>query len=378
MAKDGFRIMDSDLHVQEPGDMYERYLEERFKEHAPRKERSHISGLEKWVVGAYFTPYWADDPEVARANSALMTKKEKTPFQVKAYQQDFDAPSTIEAMDIEGVDVAILYRTIGGMIAQAMDVLEPEFSAALCRAYNDWLADYCSYRPQRLKGVALVSLQDIELAIMELRRATEELGFVGVSIHPEPVNGRLLYDPEVEPLWAEAERLNVAVGIHGTGTGISQDDLGRRFLDHPAGRIVARSVSFPVPLMWSMSGIISAGILERYPRLRIAFLEGNCGWLPWFLYRLDELHHKHGYPSLERRPSDYFFRNCFISVDVDEELVSDVIRRLGDGNIVLSTDYPHFDSAFPEAIDEFLKLEIPSESKSKILWDNCARFYGQQ
>tara|TARA_B100001123_G_scaffold293398_1_gene327013 strand:+ start:330 stop:1466 length:1137 start_codon:yes stop_codon:yes gene_type:complete len=377
MAKQGFKIMDSDLHVLEPSDIFERYLEEPFLSRAPRKEKAHLSGLEKWVVGDHYLPYWADEPEAIKADAALRDRKEKTPFQVEAFNNKFDPATTVEAMDIEGVDVAVLYRTVGGMLAQAFDVLEPEFLTALCKAYNNWMKDYCDFNQERLKGVAMISLADIDGAVEEVKRAVQELGFWGISVHPDPIYGRILYDPEVEPFWEECERQNVSVGIHGTSTGVTQDDIGRKLFSHPAGRIVSRSISFPVPLMWSLAGVITSGVIERHPGLRIAFLEGNAGWLPWFLYRLDELYHKHGYPKLERDPSSYFQSNCYIGTDVDEYGVADVINRLGDDNIVVSTDYPHFDSAFPYAMDEFLELDISDQSKRKILWDNCVRYYGK-
>jgi uncharacterized protein len=76
------------------------------------------------------------------------------------------------------------------------------------------------------------------------------------------------------------------------------------------------------------------------------------------------------------RPSDYFLRQCIVSVDVEENLVADVIKRIGDDNIVISTDYPHADSHWPTAIKQFMTMEMPNESRKKILWDNCARLYG--
>ena len=79
---------------------------------------------------------------------------------------------------------------------------------------------------------------------------------------------------------------------------------------------------------------------------------------------------------LSMRPSDYFLRQCFISVDVEEHLVADVIKRIGDDNVVISTDYPHADSHWPDAVNHFMKIEMPSASRRKILWDNCARLYG--
>ena len=131
--------------------------------------------------------------------------------------------------------------------------------------------------------------------------------------------------------------------------------------------------------MLAVGSFCAGGVLERFPRLRVAFLEGNCGWLPWVLYRLDERWElRKGYTNepLSMKPSDYFMRQCFISVDVEEDLVGDVIRRTGEENVVISTDYPHADSHWPDAINHFMAMEMPSSARKKILWDNCARLYG--
>jgi uncharacterized protein len=97
------------------------------------------------------------------------------------------------------------------------------------------------------------------------------------------------------------------------------------------------------------------------------------------LYRLDErweMRKDYANERLSKRPSDYFVQQCFISVDVEEDLVGDVIKRIGDDNIVISTDYPHADSHWPNAVNHFMGVEGVSEnSRRKILWDNCARLY---
>ena len=122
------------------------------------------------------------------------------------------------------------------------------------------------------------------------------------------------------------------------------------------------------------------GVVERFPELRVAFLEGNCGWLPWWLDRLDDQWRKYGggeKAKLSALPSAYFRRQCFIATDVDEALLSVVIDRIGDEGIVMSVDYPHADGPYPNGVDTFLALEgVGTESKRKILWDNCARLYG--
>jgi predicted TIM-barrel fold metal-dependent hydrolase len=206
-----------------------------------------------------------------------------------------------------------------------------------------------------------------------------ELGAVAVVGNPNPINGRHVHDPAFEPLWDAIEELGVPVGFHPTGQSSLRDDLARRYLDTPNGRVIGVAGRNPVELMMAFGSLAAGGVLERHPHLRCAFLEGTCGWLPWYLWRLDETWEKFGPGSevqISQLPSQYFFRQCFIATDADEKPLRHVIDAIGDDNIVVSTDYPHSDGLFPVAIEEFVHLEGVSEkSKAKILWDNCARLY---
>ena len=373
--KNGYRILDSDIHVIEPASLFEDFLDGPFRSRMPVMRRSDVTGVDTWVIDGQVFPIWNEWPEFAHANAALKRKKEQTPFQVRAYEQGFDAPSTLEAMDIEGVDVAALFRTNGGTWILGLDDLDPEYAAALCRAYNDWMRAYCDADPARLKGVGLLPLQAVDLAVEEARRVVGELGFVGVTVHPEPVNGRLLYDPEVEPLWDEIERLGAAVCLHGTSTAPGREDISRKYLRHPSARTMTHALSFPTQMMSALAGLTTTGVLERHPALRVAFLEANCAWLPWLLYRIDDQHAKYLERELPLRPSEYFLRQCVISMEADEEMARDVIARYGDDLLVVSTDYPHPDSPFPHAMEEFFELDLPDAARRKILWDTCARLY---
>ncbi|HEX6190667.1 MAG TPA: amidohydrolase family protein [Pyrinomonadaceae bacterium] len=249
----------------------------------------------------------------------------------------------------------------------------------MCKAWNSWIADFCRVSPKRLKASALITLHDVDLAIEEVRRAVNELGVAALSLCPEPINGKFIHDRHFDPLWAEIEKLGVALCFHPPARP-KQDQVANKFFGHPNGDIVALALRNPVELILAVSEFCAGGVLEKFPKLRVAFLEGNCAWLPWLLYRLDERAKLHGPLAdvpLSRKPSDYFFQQCFISVDPDEYLVADVISRIGDDNILISTDYPHIDAAFPHALDEFLAIEeISDASRRKILWDNCVRLYG--
>ena len=280
-------------------------------------------------------------------------------------------------MDIEGVDVAVMYGTRGRQILMHDD-LAPDYAAALARAYNNWAYDYCRSEPQRLKFAAQVAMHSIPAAIDEARRCVRELGAVAIIGTPNPVNGQHLHDEACEPLWSALEELDVPIGFHPTGNTSLKDDAGRRYVGHANFHPIAHAIRNPVELMGAIASMTTGGILERHPRLRCAFLEGTAGWLHWWLWRLDDQWEKFG-PGCEHQlsmpPSEYFKRQCYIALDVDEEPAVDVVNKMGADYFVVSTDYPHSDGAFPEAMEQFLGLPFSDEVRRKILWDNCARLY---
>jgi uncharacterized protein len=381
MAKGGFKVMDSDIHVDEPHDLWDRYLEPRFKDRAPRFaaiDGSHTNG---WQFEGKVFPAFFDRPERRRfgrirREKALARHLETGRYKNPAEDLPGDDPhAMLKAMDREGIDLAIVFRTRGAHLI-ALDGLEPDLSAAICRAFNNWLSEFCATDRARLKPTAILPLHDPKQAVEEARRSVRELGAVAVVVSNHPVNGRAWYDPAYEPLWAEAERLGVPVAFHGIQMAY-QEHLGRRFMDN---FVMAHAVAHPLEQMMALGSLLTGGVFERYPHLKAAFLEGSCSWVPWWLWTLDERVEKFGDDErfhLTMRPSEYFQRNCWVSVDPDEDVVRHALPSMGDDNIVISTDWPHDDSAYPRAVETFLGLEgVTDTTKRKILWDNCARLYG--
>jgi predicted TIM-barrel fold metal-dependent hydrolase len=382
MAKAGFKVMDSDLHTMEPDDLWQAYLPEPFRGHAPTFTRGgeRAPNQPTIQVGGLTIGEMSVRPKAAAVGADLHRRTvAKHPHNAVAAERKYDAPSHLMAMDIEGIDVAILYGTRGRQVLMHDD-LDPSLAAALARAHNDWTRDYCAADPSRLKFAAQVAFHDPRAAAAEARRAVRELGAVAVIGNPNPVNGRHVHDPELEPLWDAVEELGVPVGFHPTGQSSLRDDIARRMLDHPNGRLIGSAARNPMELMLAFASMAAGGVLERHPGLRCAFLEGTCGWLPWWLWRLDEAWEKFGPGSdvkLSALPGEYFRRQCFVATDADESVLRHVIEAMGDEAIVVSTDYPHSDGLFPHAIEEFVALEgVSDASKARILWDNCARLYG--
>ncbi len=367
--KNEFKTFDSDMHVYDAADLYEKYMDPSWGERIPRGQRNGKHGRVEFQLGG---------GDKLRAISDVIDHGQK---QVAdrydfAVVRDYDAASQIEAMNREGLDVAVLFRTSP---LHCDETLEPQYANDLCKAWNSWIAEFCKEDPERLKASALITLHDVDLAVKEARRAVNELGVDALSLCPEPINGRRIHDRCFDPLWREIEKLGVALCFHPPARP-KQEQVANRFFGHPNANIIALALRNPVELIQAIASFCAGGVLEMFPGLRVAFLEGNCAWLPWLLYRLDERAELHGPLAdvpLSRKPSDYFLRQCFISVDPDEYLVSDVIKRIGDDNIVISTDYPHIDAHFPHALDEFLAIpEVSDVSRKKIFWDNCSRLYG--
>ena len=377
MSKNGYRVIDSDLHLMEPPDLFEKYMDTSFLDKAPKPTASGAGHYARWTLEGNPIPPWAHDDHVWKVNEPMDRRAREV--MSEGWATGFDASTSLRAMDKEGIDIAVMFRTTASMFV-SKDSLDARLSLEICKAFNDWVSEYCKRDPARMKATSIVPQHDPEMAAQEARRSVEKLGSVGVVMLPMPVAGRHPHDPEFDVLWAEAERLGVPICFHGTSGAVSKDYVGGRFAGHPAYRSILHSTVFPIELMMTMSSMIMGGVMERFPKLKVAFLEGNCSWLPWWLYRLDDQWEKFGpgeEVELSVRPTDYFLRQCWISVDADEALSEDVVSRLGDDNIVFSTDYPHPDSAFPRATEELLSIEgLSSSAKKKILWDNCSKLYG--
>ena len=288
-------------------------------------------------------------------------------------ERGWTAEVQLEAMDIEGIDVAVLFPT-RGLNVLSEPHMEPNFAAALARAYNNWLYDFCERDPNRLLGAGMLSPFDIDDAVKEAKRCVKELGFRAVFLRSNIMNERNWYR---RLLRTAVEHLGRA---RGTG-GFSRIVVFRRAPDRRLVRAQLHAAPRRRPADGTDArpgGICSGGVLARHPKLRVAFLEANCTWLPWLLWRLDEGWEREGdiwAKDLTMKPSDYFKRQVFVSVEPDEAGVKYVIDYIGTDRLVFSTDYPHGDSKYPQAVESFLELKISDEDKRKILWDNCAEFY---
>jgi predicted TIM-barrel fold metal-dependent hydrolase len=273
-------------------------------------------------------------------------------------------------MDADGIDIQVVYPTRGISLSAAREV---HLAVDIARAYNDWLADFCSVQPKRLKGVALVALQDVDAAVKEARRAIEELGFVGVMM-PTNVLDQDIGHKQFLPFYEEVERLGVGLGSHG-GIRASQRMHGRF-----GSFIAVHTLAFPLECMVALTGMIFAGVPAVFPKLRIAALEASCGWVPFLMDRMDEEFEKRGSreaPLLKAKPSEYLTSGQFYyAFELEESTLPYVAERVGSDKLLYSsvtpTGTPH--GPTPSAVTS--REDISKEQKKQFLWDNAQRFYG--
>jgi hypothetical protein len=334
MGMNGIHVIDADGHIRE--------RDEDLRPHLPEPYRSRDRQF-------YPTDNWDRS------------------FGGKIGRMVFDLKSRLADMDLEQIDLAVLYPTNGLSIGS---VREPDFAAALCTAYNTWLAALCAQSPRRLRGVALVPINNVPAAVKEVERAAG-LGLIGVMLAAHG-HGKNLGEPEFHPLYAACERLNMPVGVHAA-------QQGSEGLNRFTSFIGVHAVSHPFEQMICATGMILGGIPELFPRLRITYLEAGCGWVPYWMWRLDEEYEKRSSeaPLLKAKPSEYMRSGrIFYSCDPDEELIDDVMNRMGEDVIIYASDYPHWDALFPDSVKVLMaNSSLSDKRKKKIFDDNPRRFY---
>ena len=264
-----------------------------------------------------------------------------------------------KALDQGNIEAAVVYPTRFMHIGQVGMV---EFAIDLSRAYNDYLFDRFLRHDSRLKGIAVLPLQDIDAAVTELRRAIREYGMVG-GLLPADGLSRPLGHQDFHPLYEEANRLGCMLAVH------SQNSL--RNNDLFMWRDEAATLAHVWPQMRQFTNLMFSGVLGTYSDLRIAFLEAGCGWVPYLISKMEPRMGKLVGPSkLIERGQIYF--QCG-----EEMTTSRDLDLLGDHCLFWASDFPHEGIVdMSQAVNEFRGREDLSEvAKRKISYDNPKKLY---
>ncbi len=382
--KDNLRFVDSDMHVMEPPDLFERYLDSRFRDRVmlsvgsdgrPKRGPIIIDGLA--ASGDADLQQYRKRSSSGKANVHTTQPLSGSRLQGSgrldfAIERKYNAEAQVMGMAIEGIDIAVLYPTTGLSLI-ARDNLDPQLSLALCQAYNNWIHEFASYSPERLKFVAMLPVHDVHLACRELVRCVRELGAVGSFIRPNLVNDHYWHSNYWDPLYAVHEELGVTWGFH-EGTGAWYSQMNKIYAENRFYRHVA---SHWIEMQQALLAMIVGGVFEFHPKLRVAFLEAQNSWVPGLLSRIEwdypQYRDSHA-PYLSLTPKEYFRRNCWAAVEGSEPEIEATAGLIGADRMCVSSDYPHFDSNFPNVSNNVLK-NCSRETAAQILMGG-AHLYG--
>ena len=283
----------------------------------------------------------------------------------------------VKDMDADGIDYAVIYPTVGLLLFSIPDT---DLVTSIFKTYNDWIAEFCNAVPSRLKGIAMVNVDDVGAGVKELERCAKTGAFAGALISVYPPDERQYDLPMYEPLWAAAQANGMPLSLH---IGTNRPGPGQEFqnLDSATTNFLTQVDHW---VRMSIGHMIFSGVFERYPKLQVGSVEMEISWVPHFLERADFNYTQRGvgvagsYRLIEGAlPSDYFHSNVFVGFQ--EDALGIRLRDIiGVDNLMWGNDYPHQESTFPksrEIIDELFS-ECTQEEKAKIVGGNAARIYG--
>jgi uncharacterized protein len=367
--------IDGDSHFIEPIDLYERHIDPDLRDRAIKLARDPATGRRTMVADN--KPMKLRDVEEVLGLLAGYGQKEsgRTMSNFDRYiafstdWQDMDA--RIRFLDAEGIDKQVIYPSIG--IIWEGEVDDPTLADALCRAYNRWAFDLVADHRDRLLPVAHVSLRNPSLAVKELERVAR-LGCRTAFVAAMPIKGKSFGHPDFDPVWAAAQDLDLAVGLHVVS---HRHYTGSDFYHEPKPGLMYFSMNIIQDPRQALTTMVIDGVFERFPKLRVGTIEAMVGWVGEWLERVDYRYKYMGHTSKMKRPlSEYFARNIWISADPEERMFKYIVQFAGDDKFFIGSDYPHAEG-FVHPVEKARQAlqELPSASVEKILSTNARNFY---
>lgn len=359
------RLISADSHVVEPPNLWVERVPKKYRSRAP-----HMQSFEKgdaWVIEG------AMDPINFGLNQCAGIPSDKQRSWIRwedVRAAGYQPVARVREMDQDQVDVEILYPTPRVALALWWNRDDPDFHVAMLMAYNDWLSEFCSSAPDRLRGLALIPNVGVEAAVAEFERSMKLPGICGVNIGQYPSGGDRI-SQEDDGFWARAVESGVPVSIHVSLATEAPGDHGRRqvggefkFFDPPL-----RAVQF-----------MRAGVFDRFPGLSLVFAEVDCGWVPYVMQRLDDMYHRAADGDREKthqHPPSHYFRNNVSWVYISDPLGIEMREKIGVSQIMWSSDFPHRAADWPNSWDTIHRhfVGVDQEEQRQILSANAMRLY---
>jgi predicted TIM-barrel fold metal-dependent hydrolase len=375
----GYKLISADSHIVEPPDMYATRIEPKFRDRAPRMERR------KTAAGRDYDAWMIDGMQVGTLGAVMQAGQrfdDPTQIDFLGLWEDvrkaaYDPQEMIRENELDGVWGAAMQPSQGLFWYRLPD---SELLSEICRVYNDWISDYCKPYPERLKGIAMLNVDDVEVACHELERA-KNLGLVGAFIPVAPLPDKPYRDPIYERLWWTAQDLDMPLLLHiGTPRG---GIPGCEFTMNLGELTGAGRSTTDYWVRYSLAAMIFAGVFDRYPRLKAGSVEHEMAWIPHWLKQMDFTYIERpvftkGWKSREGMlPSDYWRRNMFVQF-MEDDLGVQLRDKIGVETMMWGSDFPHAESTWPKS-QEFLDrifAGVPDEDRRKITSENTAQLFG--
>jgi predicted TIM-barrel fold metal-dependent hydrolase len=369
-------LLDADSHVSEPLRLWQERLPAKYRDIAPRMVTEYEGQPGAW---------WIIEQDRPPHNVILGFGANKTLEELQLLLNDFsyagahrggwDPAQRVKDMDQDGVAGDVLYTTLGFRMFWIRDA---GFQRACFQVYNEWLAEFCSYSPKRLKGLGLISLYEPTQAANDLQECAKQ-GLAGAIVWASPPEDLPFHSEVYDRFWAAAQELAMPLSLH--------EFAGFQWI-HWDSNAKKRTVALATnshEVERTFATLILAGVLERFPGLKIVSAELNCGWVPYFLRRMDE-HSKarglrlHGSPfptKLTLKPSEYFRRQLYATF-IDDPFGVSHRHDIGVESMLWSSDFPHSATFWPHSREKIAQdfQGVGEEDKKKILCQNTAKLYG--
>ena len=379
--KYGYRVYDVDTHINPGADALDRHVDPSFRprlaELAPyrvgiksREEGGATQYLYRFEEKAYERTLGEAEPRPGSRDGRVWRGKLRPSPGV----QDDRADNRIRDMDTEGADRHFMVPSAWTAVVGHPDV---SLEVNLIRAYHRHMQEFCSVAPDRLTAPIVASTRNVAEAVREIRDWGKSKW--AVAVQPLLDNAMPVDHPDLEPIWQAAEEHDLAIAHHSFAW---NPPYFPGYQDMWDNTYIARLCSHPWGAMRFMAGFLAGGVLDRHPGLRLAVLECGFGWLPFWVRRMDEQVSYVGRTApLKLLPSEQFAAGrvfCNIEAHEHEPMFHMVTQALGDGVLMYASDYPHFESWFPDSVDKIMAWSgIAPATRQKLFWENANRCFRQ-
>ena len=385
------RIISVDDHVVEPAHVWETWLPAKYRDRGPKVERRGIGHMKHIGGGVYEQTFDPEGPQAdvwvyedlvyihKRHVAAVGYSRDEMTMTPMTYDEMrpgcYDPNARIADNEMNHVDASLCFPTFPRFCGQTFtEAKDREVGEACVYAYNDWMVEeWCGDSNGALIPLIIVPLWDAELAAKEVRRnAARGVHAVCFSEIPPHLGLPSIHSGFWDPFFQACEETNTTINMH-IG---SSSRMPATSPDAPVA--VAASLSFNNS-MASLCDFLFSGVFVRFPNLKVAYSEGQIGWLPYILERVDDVWSEHrawgGVADvLPNPPSSYYYSNVFGCFFRDNHGLES-LHRIGVDNVTFETDYPHTDSTWPNTLEVATKMmgHLPEDVQYKILRGNAIR-----